>query len=102
MDDIQQELLTAERQVQSKKKEYLDSQQNYQILQDELDVLKVESVSGATSLQKMKTQKVVLKGELDQKVKQLETFRNRHDEIESNLEKREKGYYVTGETGTDY
>ena len=59
---IQQELLTTDRQAQSKKKEYLDSQQNYQILQNELDVLKVESVSDATSLQKMKTQKAVLKG----------------------------------------
>ena len=38
----------------------------------------------------MKTQKAVLKRELDQKVKQLETFRNRHDEIESNLEKGKK------------
>ena len=35
----------------------------------------------------MNTQKAVLKGELDQKFKQLEIFRNRHDEIESNLEK---------------
>jgi len=44
--------LTVERQAQSKKKEHLDSQQNDQTLQDELDVLKVESVSGAKSLQK--------------------------------------------------
>ena len=38
----------------------------------------------------MNTQKAVLKGELDQKFKQLEIFRNRHDEIKSNLEKGKK------------
>lgn len=85
-----QEIEAAERMVQSKRQEKLIAQGNLQTFQDEIDALKLENIASSSSLEQKKMILQVVKTETEEKIKQLNTFHSRFNDIKASLEEEAK------------
>jgi len=77
---------SAERQLQSKRQEKISLQHGHQAFMDELEVLKIESNALEIAMQRAKIAQKVAEGTLDDKLKQMNQFRFRCDDIRKRLE----------------
>lgn len=87
--------------MQQKRQERIDHQQNLQSLQDEFDVLKLESAAATSSLEKSKAKVDIAVQEVSDKTKQLETFQKRFDSIKADLD-AEKNLTLSKEKRSEY
>lgn len=83
--ELIQDIEFAERTIQAKRQERLAAQQSHQSFKDELDVLQMDSVASASSLQKTNTERSIAEQELWQKMQQLNAFNQRCDAIKQQL-----------------
>lgn len=71
--------------VQQKRQEKVDEDEILRSLQVEVDILKAESIASSQSLQKAKTKSKAAAEEVSEKLKQLELFQNKVEDIKSQL-----------------